>query len=80
MTIMLHPTIQALQEEITSRKPDVDQAVKKGQALLKQSTGEEMIDAEVLIDFKTSFPQWSNYSYTITIQKHVSTYFYNIFS
>uniref|UniRef100_A0A8C4R8G0 Uncharacterized protein n=1 Tax=Eptatretus burgeri TaxID=7764 RepID=A0A8C4R8G0_EPTBU len=33
----------ALQEEITSRKPDVDQAVKKGQALLKQSTGDDTL-------------------------------------
>lgn len=32
--------LQALNEEILSRKKTVDQAIKNGQALLKQTTGE----------------------------------------
>lgn len=33
---------QSLNEEIVSRKKTVDQAVKNGQALLKQTTGENL--------------------------------------
>lgn len=37
--LMLFFPFQALNEEIINRKKNVDQAIKNGQALLKQTTG-----------------------------------------
>uniref|UniRef100_A0A671NAY2 Microtubule-actin cross-linking factor 1-like n=1 Tax=Sinocyclocheilus anshuiensis TaxID=1608454 RepID=A0A671NAY2_9TELE len=49
---------KALNEEIISRKKTVDQAIKNGQALLKQTTGEEvLLIQEKLDDIKSRYAE-----------------------
>ncbi|XP_040280539.1 microtubule-actin cross-linking factor 1 isoform X5 [Bufo bufo] len=53
-----HKNQMALSEEITSRKKNVDQAVKNGQALLKQTTGEEVLLIQEKLDgIKTRYTE-----------------------
>uniref|UniRef100_H0YSU6 Microtubule actin crosslinking factor 1 n=1 Tax=Taeniopygia guttata TaxID=59729 RepID=H0YSU6_TAEGU len=42
--------LQALNEEIVNRKKNVDQAIRNGQALLKQTTGEEVLLIQEKLD------------------------------
>uniref|UniRef100_A0A8C3VFF4 Microtubule actin crosslinking factor 1 n=1 Tax=Catharus ustulatus TaxID=91951 RepID=A0A8C3VFF4_CATUS len=44
------PFPQALNEEIVNRKKNVDQAIRNGQALLKQTTGEEVLLIQEKLD------------------------------
>uniref|UniRef100_A0A671XAU9 Microtubule actin crosslinking factor 1 n=1 Tax=Sparus aurata TaxID=8175 RepID=A0A671XAU9_SPAAU len=46
----LHKHTLSLNEEIVSRKKTVDQAIKNGQALLKQTTGEEVLLIQEKLD------------------------------
>uniref|UniRef100_A0A672SX36 Microtubule actin crosslinking factor 1 n=1 Tax=Sinocyclocheilus grahami TaxID=75366 RepID=A0A672SX36_SINGR len=53
-----HKHTLALNEEIISRKKTVDQAIKNGQALLKQTTGEEvLLIQEKLDDIKSRYAE-----------------------
>ncbi|KAG9492974.1 hypothetical protein GDO78_001103 [Eleutherodactylus coqui] len=53
-----HKSQMALSEEIINRKRNVDQAVKNGQALLKQTTGEEVLLIQEKLDgIKTRYSE-----------------------
>ncbi|XP_069827488.1 microtubule-actin cross-linking factor 1 isoform X3 [Dendropsophus ebraccatus] len=53
-----HKNQMALSEEIINRKRNVDQAVKNGQALLKQTTGEEVLLIQEKLDgIKTRYSE-----------------------
>ncbi|XP_071992635.1 microtubule-actin cross-linking factor 1 isoform X17 [Engystomops pustulosus] len=53
-----HKNQMALSEEIINRKRNVDQAVKNGQALLKQTTGEEVLLIQEKLDgIKTRYAE-----------------------
>ncbi|XP_075460627.1 microtubule-actin cross-linking factor 1 isoform X19 [Ascaphus truei] len=53
-----HTHLMALSEDILNRKRNVDQAVKNGQALLKQTTGEEVLLIQEKLDgIKTRYSE-----------------------